>query len=70
MSCENWIPSAMELPPSDGFYEITNHLSQCENDFGYLHYDGYGFTKNGIYYNPKFWRNCGKKEKKYGKVQK
>lgn len=67
-----WIECEKELPPNDGFYEVTNHPDK-QNDFlkhemtAAAYYDGHGFTYLGVYRTPKYWKKYQFLEKKYGK---
>lgn len=61
-----WIESQKELPPCDGTYQVTNHTDSLY-DLRIFAYDGYGFTFDGIYREPKFWRKITELHKKYGK---
>ena len=62
-----WKKSEEELPPCDGFYEISNDPSDPEH-VGVAKYDGYAFDYLGIYREPKFWRATVEKNKRYGKI--
>jgi len=56
-----------ELPPMDGFYEVTNIISLGSSAI--CEYDGFGFKYESHYINPTFWREFIPLTKKYGKVK-
>lgn len=75
-----WKESAIELPPMDGSYEVTNNLATYEewcngnipifpyyDVISHAHYDGYGFLYCGVYREPLYWREYKPREKIYGK---
>lgn len=66
MEDNDWKLTRKELPPNDGFYEVTNSIN-CENN-GICEYDGYGFKYSGHYVNPSYWRFHKPLEKRYGKI--
>lgn len=62
-----WIDVEQELPPCDGFYEVTNNNKELYGQ-GVAYYDGIGF-KAGLVYNPPcFWRALAELKKTYGKT--
>lgn len=70
-----WIDTEVELPSSDGSYEITNTPAyESDGDWtqrypiSTAYYDGWGFSCNGVYKQPRYWRKHELAEKRYGKV--
>jgi len=67
-----WIDVNEELPPRNGFYEVTNNPSGPDTfpNVGFAKYDGYGFLIDSIYREPSFWRvykPSKQRERRYGK---
>lgn len=74
----DWVCTEHEMPPQDGYYEVTNN-PEYEIDWFKTHgtksamlqqlwYDGYGFIQDGIYRAVRYWRPCLESKKRYGKV--
>lgn len=61
----NWIKCDEELPPCDGYYEISTYL--CYGTLAF--YDGVGFMVLSCYRHPTYWRNFKIQEKRYGKIK-
>ena len=66
-----WILCEDELPPKDGFFEVTNNPKHAfypsSNLNGVIYYDGIGFLFAGAYRPVKYWREYKPIEKRYGK---
>lgn len=65
---EEWIDADKELPPCDGFYEVTNNpesILYIET----LSYDGIGFFYINSYRPVRYWRPIKPIHKKYGKIE-
>ncbi len=68
-----WIASNICLPYKDGCYEVTNNPESDDDpltrhSITLAFYDGYGFEINGVYREPRYWRETKIFERRYGPV--
>ncbi len=64
----DWIDADKELPPCDGFYEVTNNPKTLI-DLEILSYDGIGFLYLHAYRPVRYWRPIKPILKRYGKIE-
>ena len=69
----DWIETAKELPPCDGWYEIKPHSFLERFDVpSNAYYDGYFFRNMNTLerlYTPSVWRHCEQPKKRYGVIK-
>ncbi len=67
----DWIDCRIELPPKDGTYAVSNHITPPEDPLSIVvaaEYDGFGFKYNGHYINTRWWFKVRPAVKRYGKI--